>query len=606
MSIASSATTYSTPAFIQDFPTNSAAQELLDVQWSTRAESWIQQAILGDPWNATYQSNQIWFYDPSQTTIPQGTACAQVVWSAFPNRITFYMTSESDGPYNFSQTDLLSFADTGCDTKGQSLQPIPVNRCPMPDWSGELAPYGPYGPRGWQDEYCEWSVVRSNNKVQRIDFVCENPEYWYTLWNVSPERVVELYNQTLNYDVPANMQIKVTLDDLTLKDPKTGKLAIDPSTGAPAYNPLNKWNAGPAAQRGANAIGGAMHLTSTPNTLQTELGLAGGATTQRTVGNDDPQTLICCAQYGQNFRHSDPHIGQSVNQVVGALNARVCLANPIGLYLQVPDFTRWSLSPNAKFPSGANASDAYTIVRGSASLVDPVTGKPFPGQGTTPGAFILHAVCQIPSSWLAFNPDLTLQDILIDGAPIVWAGQIAQTFNVGLYARPLVQQTQPETQPCVGTLANWTVQPLQFFYENLWNAYYNTPESSVVGQPLPLASNTVIVPPLIAQGVHDAQFVLTCVTNGAAQPQPLAPGAKVEFSTVDGTGVDSTIVATVVAQSAVQYAVPGNTYPSPSLAVTLSVDVAPGAAAGVRGIRVTQNGASGAFMPGLLEVLAVA
>ena len=90
---------------------------------------------------------------------------------------------------------------------------------------------------------------------------------------------------------------------------------IDPSTGRPAYNPLNKWNSGPKAVRGTNASGGAMHLTSTPNTLQTEMALAGGATILRPCGNGVPQTVICCAQYGQAYRNSDPHIGQQVNQV---------------------------------------------------------------------------------------------------------------------------------------------------------------------------------------------------------------------------------------------------------------------------------------------------
>ena len=64
------------------------------------------------------------------------------------------------------------------------------------------------------------------------------------------------------------------------------------------FNPLNKWNSGPIEVRTgdpASFTGGVIHLTSTPNTLQTELGLAGAATVQYKCGNQDSQTLICCA-----------------------------------------------------------------------------------------------------------------------------------------------------------------------------------------------------------------------------------------------------------------------------------------------------------------------
>jgi hypothetical protein len=105
--------------------------------------------------------------------------------------------------------------------------------------------------------------------------------------------------------------------DLELLDPKTGKPVIDPSTGAPAYNPLNKWNRGTVSVRGgANASGGAIHLTSTPNTLQTELvSAAATATILRDVGNSDAQQLGCCSRNTQPYRNSDFHIGQIVNQI---------------------------------------------------------------------------------------------------------------------------------------------------------------------------------------------------------------------------------------------------------------------------------------------------
>ncbi len=247
---------------------------------------------------------------------------------------------------------------------------------------------------------------------------------------------------------------------------------IDPDTGRPAYNPLNKWNSGPVAVRTgavASFSGGVMHLTSTPNTLQTELGLAGAATVQYQppggTGNSDPQALICCGNYGQEYRHSDPHIGQSVNQVVGgqALGspALVCLANPVGLYLQMltnpAAFSFGSAIEPANLPPGAKASDIWQVVRGSATLVDPVTKQNFPG------SFVLHAICQIPSAWLAVYPAMTLADVQINGATIKYAGQIANQFEVGLYARPLMTSNTPPNAPCAGTTAT-PGQPLQCMF----------------------------------------------------------------------------------------------------------------------------------------------
>jgi hypothetical protein len=274
--------------------------------------------------------------------------------------------------------------------------------CPTVDWKQpetEWIKFGPYGPRGWLDEYCEWSSARNaDGNLIRIDFACENPEYWNTLWKVSPERVCELYNEILNFGAPAARQVTVKLEDLYLT--ANGVPVIDPDTGNPAYHPLNKWNSGPIAIRDgdpAQFTGGSVHLTSTPNTLQTELGLAGGATNQYPTGNSDAQALICCARYGQSYRNSDPHIGQSVNQVVGGDDTHsynmACLADPAGLYIQMLDnpdaFEFASRIDRCKLPSGARASQIFQFVRGNPAPHDPVAGSPFAG------AMLLHVACQI-------------------------------------------------------------------------------------------------------------------------------------------------------------------------------------------------------------------
>jgi len=63
---------FGTPAFWQDFPDDPPAQSQMDATWSPRAEGWIQQAILGNPWNQTYSANQTFFYDPSTWTFLSG------------------------------------------------------------------------------------------------------------------------------------------------------------------------------------------------------------------------------------------------------------------------------------------------------------------------------------------------------------------------------------------------------------------------------------------------------------------------------------------------------------------------------------------------------
>ena len=582
---------FSTPAKQQDFPPGSPQQTKLDALWSIRVEGFTQQAIVGNPWTSEYQANQTSYYDPLVTDIPDGTHAPLVSWNAFPNRLNQYLGVAPSPPsnnYNKSESLILELADTGGVPGSQAVfEQIPTIHCPEANWNGPLGPYGPYGPRGWLDEYCEWSVTRNAaNQIIRVDFVCENPEYWYTLWQIDPEHVAALYQSTLNFGVPAAQQITVAVADLQHVDPATGKPVIDPSTGRPAYNPLNKWNSGTVSTRtgAAGDSGGAMHLTSTPNTLQTELGLAGGATVLRTIGNSNPQTLICSALYGQSYRNSDPHIGQSVNLAVSGSPpnqppAIVSLADPVGLYIQPP--ANWDLFTA---PGGLDPRECWQVVRGAKSLLDPVTGHNFHG------AFMLHVAFQIPDSWPAGT---TVEDIQISDVPITWAGQIAQTFEIGLFPRPITASLAT-AQPCVpATFATPSAQPLQLFYAELWSAYYATPVSNPVNQAMSLASNTVIVPPQIAAGVSRAQMALTCTA--------VTPGAAPEIS-FEGDGIS---VTNVSEPGAVTYAVPGNSYPGPCQVVTFDLSVDAQAAPGLRSVVVVNPGQEpGEWAPAFLEVIA--
>jgi hypothetical protein len=336
--------------------------------------------------------------------------------------------------------------------------------------------------------------------------------------------------------------------------------------------------------------------------LQTETGLAGAATVQRTQGNADPQALICCSQYGQNYRHSDPHIGQSVNQAVagdltGGTPQLVCLADPVGLYLQMPDLSGFSFGPNidpSNLPPNAQASDVYQVLRGSATVTDPVTGNPFPG------AMILHAVAQIPSAWFAAYPEMTLADIQIDSQPIQWAGQIAEQFKVGLYARPLTAASAPPSAPCAST-ALTPGAPLQAMYASIWDAFYQSVETAPTGQQMSLASNTTYIAPWIPATGATQQMVVTCNTP--------SPGELViNIMLPDGSAPDTSIEVVVQGTDLLaNYAVPGNSYPGADgayTAVYVSVTVPAGAAPGLRGVQVVDPVSGPQTLPALVYILA--
>ena len=607
----SSQFTFSTPADIHDFPVSSSQDLALCAQWNTNITGFTQQAIVGDPWNELYASDQTSYFDSTVTPIPQGSTAAIITWNAFPNRLGQYLGSGASpvNPYNYSNNQLLEVADQYAPSQ-QTLpvfQQIPVVLCPQADWKGQLHQYGPYGPRGWQDEYCEWSVVRdpTTNKITRIDFTCENPEYWNTLWMIDPQKVADLYTETLNWGVPSGHQIQVYVEDLYLLDPTSKKPVIDPSTGRPAYNPLNRWNSGPTSIRpkggcaNPNAFsGGAMHLTSTPNTLQTEMQLAGGATILRTCGNSQPQQLICCAQYGQAYRNSDPHIGQSVNQVVGGqltgTPSNVALANPTGLYIQVPDLSTFALPADPRLPAGATVQDCWQIVRGAETLIDPVTGLPYglPLQG---GNFVLHAVFQLPIAWVNAGVQFTIGDIKDgNGNPIQWGGQVTKQMDIGLWARPLAVANAPAAQSCVDTSQPSFAQPLQLFHQNVWNAYYTTQVNNPMGTPISLASNSTLIAAIVRQGESNITMCLTCAT---VKLGPNGELPQVNF------GADI-MVQSLSYASNIFYAVPGNSYPSECGILTINVSVSVSAVTGLKGLSLTNYGDQPQVaMPALLNVV---
>lgn len=511
------------PANQNDLSTQPDKEKVLRAEWSNSVNRWTEAAILGDPWTSLNDKNRSYYFNPLVTDVPSGTSVL-ISWVAFPNRILLNFS-------NASVPEQMGFAEG---------RHVDGTFGPPPDVNG--GPYGPGGPRGWQDEYCEWiSTLNSAGQITQVDFTCENPEYWFALWRVSPESVLSLYRELVSPDVQ--------LEDLFLLD-KSGNPVIDRATGFPAYEPANKWNNQPSA----GATTGAVHLISPPNTLGAEIYLAAAATLLRDdpAGTPvtDPDALIRCSRYGAPGRNSDPHIGASVNNVILGGQAKVTLQNPVGLYIQTPDFSTYQLPPDPKLPAGAQPSDCWHIVRGQESIAG------------FEGNFILHARFALPQSWIDAGVSFTVSDITIEGDPIQFGAQIAQTFQIGLRGLVLRSQEFPEEphQPCVKQIPPPTPRQLQ---------------------DLNLLASTSSAVTKVEQG--------TTTKNIGLFASYAEPDATIEFS---GNGVTVEVTKTL---------------PRPSCGIlyVLSITVAADAPLGDRSLLlINPDGEQGPAAPGMLEVVA--
>ena len=254
--------------------------------------------------------------------------------------------------------------------------------------------------RALQDEYCEWSVDRDDEgKITKVTFTCESPEYWSFLAGSNRAKVVALYREFVSPDVRE--------EDL-----------FD-SRGN--YNRLNRWN--------STTTDGAMHLVQVNNTLTAEIEIAAAATIVREIDGrvlTGEQELIACGRYGAAGRNSDPHIGGEVNDLARQ-KADITLAEPVGLYFGGLSTAGWET------PDGEDPQAFWKYLRGDAD--HPV-----------------RAVFEVPA-----ERGYSVGDIMIDGRPIEFGGQIADFITIkltGLACRigastvePMTGCVQPISQP---------------------------------------------------------------------------------------------------------------------------------------------------------------
>lgn len=230
--------------------------------------------------------------------------------------------------------------------------------------------------REYQDEYCEWSVIRDkNNKISQVTFTCETPEYWILLSQLDPNKLLELYVNNINPNVE--------YDDIFQNE---------------KYNPYNKWN--------NSTTNGAMHLIQRNNTLGAEIELAGGSSIRRIINGKEltgERELIECGKYGGKERHSDPHIGAQANSVVRQ-DAYITLADPVGIYFSDLNTLSWET------PDGTDPQLFWKYTRGSSDKY-------------------VRAVLEVPQSY-----GYTIGDILINGDNINFGSQIADCITMKLTA----------------------------------------------------------------------------------------------------------------------------------------------------------------------------
>jgi hypothetical protein len=501
-------------------------QKKLAQQWSANVNRWTQTAILGDPWGSLFDQNRNYYYNPLTTDIASNLISKPIAWTAFPNRILVQFP-------NATFLQQMGYAE-GIHEDGTFGAP--------PDVNG--SPYGPAGPRGWQDEYCEWVATRdANGKITSVDFTCENPEYWFSLWRVNPSRVLALYQQLVDPGVK--------LDDLYLLD-GNGNPVIDRATGRPAYNPVNKWNTQPSQ----GAVTGAVHLISPPNTLNAEIYLAAAATLLREMGGmpvNDPDQLITCSQYGTPGRNSDPRIGSEVNKIISGGGVVASLQDPVGLYIQAPDFSSYSLPTDPNLPADADVSECWDILRGHGRKA---------GDNVD---FILHVRFRIPQRWKNSGVSFTVGDIQINGNNIKYGAQITQTFQIALRGLALPTTLPPETtQQCRADNPKAIPTPQVVQDLNLFRA--GTTSSAVT---------------LIEQG--------TSVPNVAVFAVNAAQGTTIAFT--GGAGVTVAVTSFL-------------NIPGQGQLFTVTITAAQNAALGDRSLQLTNaDGTAGPAAPGMLSIV---
>jgi hypothetical protein len=375
--------TFSPPAFLDDFddiPEQASA-------WNNAVDGWFESSVKSEKSHVKSTGSKapgiVQFYNPARFDPKDVVIEQQIVWGAFPKELL--------KQYGHKRALLEADRLRPLDRYSETLN-LPIHKTTF------------YRP---QNEYCEWHIVRDPNtgKIVRIVFSSEPPEYWQAMFGDemtingkqvkfpgNPYKVLALYRQFCGSEVQ--------MDDLICQETIPGAKGQPPLVEKGAYNMFNKWN----------TIYGIVHLCSPPNSLRAEIQLGADATILREDAMGKPvvlpEPLICCAQYGEPDRNSDPTIGSSVN-ALARIGARITLLNPVGIYMDHIDTSGWATPDGSK-----DVAECVHVDRGCAAK-----------------GMIERLRIEVPPK-LGF----TVGDITIGGTKIDHGGQIADCITVKLIA----------------------------------------------------------------------------------------------------------------------------------------------------------------------------
>jgi hypothetical protein len=231
---------------------------------------------------------------------------------------------------------------------------------------------------GDQDEYFEWHTTRrpEDNKIVKVVFVTETPEYWRVLARTSPERLVQLYQELVSPEV----QEADLFEEQLTEDGAIEKV----------YVAGNRWN----------TTDGIVHFIVSINNLTLAVSLARGGATGR-------RPLDAYADPDHNKPQSvDNYLPRDVNALVRNKGRRVAVQDPVGLYIDGWDDTGWTK------PDGSPVGNYWRIVRG------------VPGRA-------LRVEYEVPKD-VEEREGFVVGDIRIGGRPITYGGQIAEHMTSSL------------------------------------------------------------------------------------------------------------------------------------------------------------------------------
>jgi hypothetical protein len=198
--------------------------------------------------------------------------------------------------------------------------------------------------RDAQIEYLEWHVEKKNDKISRVTFTTETPEYWNLLAELHPEVVLGLYQRYVSTDV-------------THKD-----LFSENDT----YFPKNKWN----------TTHGIMHYVMRINSMNDLLGVSQEIEPSQHA-HDGFDALPYSRATGADAR---------INFDIWAMSRQglqVSADNPPGLYMLGWDDSGWTK------PNGDPVDDYWQVDRGVRGAALRVTYEVPEGAGFQVGDILI-------------------------------------------------------------------------------------------------------------------------------------------------------------------------------------------------------------------------